>query len=82
MFALDKGDLYYVENVREALAPGMWYLDRNAGSVSYWPMPGEDLQTAEVIAPALPQVLRLEGAERVTVRGVTFSPYRVDAAEG
>ncbi len=25
VFALDKGDLYYVENVREALAPGMWY---------------------------------------------------------
>ena len=72
-FALDKGDLYYVDNVSEALAPGMWRLDRSAGSVAYRPLPGEDLQTAEVIAPALPQVLRLEGAERVTVRGVTFS---------
>ena len=73
VFALDKGDLCYVENVREALAPGMWYFDRSAGSVAYRPLPGEDMQQAEVIAPALPQVLRLEGAERVTVRGVTFS---------
>ncbi len=73
VFALDKGDLYYVENVRDALAPGMWYLDRSAGSVAYRPLPGEDMQGAEAIAPALPQVLRLEGAERVTVRGVTFS---------
>ncbi|MGD1000594.1 MAG: right-handed parallel beta-helix repeat-containing protein [Candidatus Brocadiia bacterium] len=73
VFALDKGDLYYVENVREALAPGMWFLDRSSGSISYRPLPGEDLQTAEVIAPALPQVLRLEGAERVTLRGLTFA---------
>jgi hypothetical protein len=73
VFALDKGDLYYVENVREALAPGMWYFDRSAGSVAYRPLPGEEIQQAEVIAPALPQVLRLEGAGRVTVRGVTFS---------
>ena len=26
-----------------------------------------------MIAPALPQVLRLEGAERVTLRGLTFA---------
>ncbi len=70
---------YYVENVAEALGkPGQWYLDRPTGQLRYLPMPGEGLGTAEVVAPALEQVLRLEGtAERpvrhVEVRGLRFA---------
>lgn len=54
---------YYVENVREALgAPGRWYLDKEAGVLSYMPLPGEDMATAEVIAPVAEQLVRLEGS--------------------
>ncbi|OGV74493.1 MAG: hypothetical protein A3K19_23125 [Lentisphaerae bacterium RIFOXYB12_FULL_65_16] len=49
---------YHVENVIEALdEPGEWYLDRGAGVLHYWPMPGEDMATAEVVAPVVQQTL-------------------------
>jgi hypothetical protein len=53
---------YYVENVMEALTePGEWYLDRVPGRLYYIPMPGEDPETTEVVAPRLTQLLRLVG---------------------
>ena len=45
---------YYLSNVFEALdEPGEWYLNRHTGMLYYYPMPGEDLATAEVIAPVM-----------------------------
>lgn len=56
------GAPYYVENVREALdTPGQFYLDRVSGLLTYLPRPGEAIDTAEVIAPVLPQVMLVEG---------------------
>ncbi|HEX6971453.1 MAG TPA: right-handed parallel beta-helix repeat-containing protein, partial [Limnochordia bacterium] len=53
---------YVVENALELLdAPGEWYLDRETGRLYYWPLPGEDLSEAEVIAPRLSRLLSLEG---------------------
>ena len=71
---------YYVENLPEALdAPGEWYLDRERGVVSYYPMPGEDMTRAEVVAPRLTRLLELRGdpeaglcVEHVTFRGLGF----------
>ena len=71
---------YYVENVPEALdAPGEWYLDRKTGVLSYWPLPGEDMRAAEVIAPRLRHLVRFEGdpasgkfVEGITLRGLSF----------
>jgi hypothetical protein len=76
-----KGALYYVDNVFEALRePGQWYLDRKAGVVHYRAKPGEDMTRAEVIAPRLVSLIRLEGkpeqgryVEHVVFRGLTFS---------
>jgi len=49
---------YHVENIPEALdEPGEWYLDRATGVLSYWPMPGEDMTKAEVVAPVVRQTL-------------------------
>jgi hypothetical protein len=49
---------YQVENIFEALdQPGEWYLDRTTGVLYYWPMPGEDMTKAEVIAPVVRQTL-------------------------
>jgi hypothetical protein len=73
---------YHVENVPEALdAPGEWYLDRSTGVLSYWPLAGEDMTTAEVVAPVVRQTLvalRGDPAAKRTIeylrfRGLTFA---------
>ncbi len=66
---------YYIENVPEALdSPGEWYLDRKTGVLSYWPLPGEDMAKAQVIAPKLRYLLRLDGdpEKGQFVRGIVF----------
>jgi parallel beta-helix repeat protein len=71
---------YYIENTADALdSAGEWYLDRSTRTVSYWPMPGENMQSEQVIAPALQQLIRLEGepehhqfVRNVTFRGLLF----------
>ena len=58
----EKNQRYYVEFVGEGLdAPGEWYLDRKSGELSYYPRPGEDMTTAEAVAPLPEELLRLEG---------------------
>ena len=72
---------YVVENLREALTkPGQWYLDRVTGVLTYFPLPEEDMRRAEVVAPRIEQLLRIEGdpgaglsVEHVTFRGLTFA---------
>ena len=71
----EDGARYIVENVFEGLdAPGEWYLNRRTGQLFYYPMPGEDLAKAEVVAPFAPAHLRLEGkpAERRYVEHLRF----------
>lgn len=76
----ETGQRYHVENVREALdVPGEWYLDRKTGLLEYCPLPGEDLSKAEVMAPRLQQLLRVEGdwaggntVHDVALRGLSF----------
>lgn len=72
---------YFIENAPDGLdAPGEWYLDSKTGVVRYWPLPGEDLTKAEVIAPKLDDLLILQGdlqarrpVRHVVLRGLTFS---------
>jgi len=60
--SLKAGWRFIVENVAEALTePGEWYLDRKTGSLTYIPKPGEDIATAEVIAPRIEQLLLIKG---------------------
>jgi len=66
---------YYIENAPDALdSPGEWYLDRTTHVVSYWPVAGENMPSEQVIAPALVELVRLEGKpeQRQFVRNVTF----------
>ena len=61
-FGWDPKQRYYVENARELLdSPGEWYLDRKSGTLTYWPLPDEDLTKAEVVAPVLTELVRFEG---------------------
>ncbi len=70
---------YVVWNVRQGMnEPGQWYLDRTAGRVVYWPHPGQDMNKAQVLAPAVESILRIRGqggrpVRDVTVRGLVLS---------
>ena len=76
----EEAQRYYVENALELLdQPGEWYLNRATGVLSYWPMPGEKLGEAEIVAPVLTELVRLAGnadegrfVEHVTLRGLAF----------
>jgi len=73
-----RNDPYHLVNALEFLdTPGEWYLDNKAGLVYYWPRTGEDMVTAEVIAPKLESIVRLLGTlERpvhdIQFKGITF----------
>lgn len=61
------GDLarYVVENILETLdQPGEWVLERSTGRLYYMPLPGEDLTTAEVIAPKTEKLIQFKGNPR------------------
>lgn len=70
---------YVIRNVREGMTrPGQWYLDRTAGKLVYWPMPGDDMTKAEVFAPVIESIIRIRGtrenpARDITVRGLALS---------
>ena len=70
---------YVVWNVREGMMKaGQWYLDRTRGKLVYWPLPGEDMSEAKVIAPAVESIIALKGTKDrpvrdVTIRGLTLS---------
>ncbi len=76
LFALLSGSqpgVYWVENVFEALGtPGQWYLDRPVGKLYYLPESDEEMTTAEIIAPRLPQVVRVVGRAGAPVHDLRF----------
>ena len=64
---------YVIYNIREGMTePGQWYLDRSQGRLVYWPLPGEDMATADIIAPRLDKVIALQGSSNRPVAGVTL----------
>ena len=67
---------YFVEHIFAGLdQPGEWYLNRETGKLYYVPLPGEDMSTAQVVAPVAGQLVLLEGrpAEGKFVENVHFS---------
>ena len=78
---------YYVENSLDALdAPGEWYADRDTGLLYYYPVPGESMSRAEVVAPKLVSSLvtvvgdweKNAFVERLTFRGISFQHADAD----
>jgi len=71
---IEKNARYWVENAPDLIdQPGEWHHDRNTGILTYKPLEGEDPSKVEAIVPALKQLVRLEGAARITFSGITFS---------
>ncbi|WP_276501036.1 right-handed parallel beta-helix repeat-containing protein [Terrimonas pollutisoli] len=57
--------------------PGEWYLDVQKQKLYYWPRPNENLSTAEVIAPFLETLIRIEGTidrpiANIFFKGISF----------
>ncbi len=76
LFALhsdSQPESYWVENVFEALdTPDQWYLDCPRGELYYLPRPGEEMTSAEIVAPRLAEVLRTAGQEGASVHDLRF----------
>jgi len=73
---------YYIEDTRAALdAPGEWFLDAAKARLYYYPLPGEDMARAEVIAPRVPSpMIRAGGVDHLTCRGLSFQHADADLA--
>ncbi len=75
----DMGTPSWIENAYELLdQPGEWYLDSTGGFIYYIPRPGEDMHTAELIAPALESIMGIAGslenpAHNIRFTGIGFS---------
>jgi hypothetical protein len=64
---------YFVENVFEGLDnPGEWYLDTNE-DLYYYPLPGENIDSAEIIVPVLEQLITITDAEYIIFKNLTFA---------
>ncbi len=81
---------YYFENAFEFLdQPGEWYLNTDTNEVFYRPRAGEDMATADVVAPGLERLLTVQGSLAAPVhdlefRGLTFehTTWLVPNSEG
>jgi hypothetical protein len=70
---------FHLENFLGALdVADEWFLARD-GTLYYKPLPGEDMTTAEVVAPVIDRLIELQGdpanekfVEHVTVKGLAF----------
>jgi hypothetical protein len=63
----------FFENAYELLTPGHWSIDRVTDQIFYQPLPGQDMATATVIAPALQTLLEVEGTLDDPVHDLAFS---------
>jgi parallel beta-helix repeat protein len=63
---------FYIENAPDGLRPGQWRLDEQAGLVKYWPEPGEDVPSANIMVPRLYYLAFLKGKEDQPVHDIVF----------
>lgn len=70
---------YVVWNVQEGMTrPGQWYVDRTAGRLVYWPLPGEKMDAVEAIVPTQERIVYLSGEgfgalENFAIKGLTLA---------
>jgi len=77
---IDKGTWCWIEGVRAELdRPGEWFLDTEAGRLYYKPLPTENIDALEIIAPRLNRIIQVKGdvnkgshVRNLVFRGFTF----------
>jgi len=76
---LNGSSAYFLANAFGFLdQPGEWFADQQKGKLYYWPRKGEDMNTAAVRAPALTQLVILQGTidrpvTHVSWQGIEFA---------
>ncbi len=76
IFQITDHPRYTLENHPSLLdAPGEWYLDNSTGVLTYWPKPGEFVETVNAIAPVATELLVARGnfATGAPVANLRFS---------
>ncbi len=69
----EKHPRYFVEGNQAFLdSVGEWFLDDNTAELRYVPLPGESLETAEVVAPLATELVVVAGDDDAPVRNVHF----------
>ncbi len=64
---------YVIFNTREGMTkPGQWYLDHTGGRVIYWPLSGEEMTKARVVAPVLERIISVAGTSKAPVKSITL----------
>lgn len=64
---------FYLTNAIQLLdQPGEWFLDMHNHRIIYWPRSGEDMRTANVVAPVLQTLLSVQGTIDNPVSHVSF----------
>lgn len=70
---------FYFVNALELLnSPGEWYADIEQGKVYYWPLKGEELSKAVVIAPNLETLVEFNGTVDRPVQYIYFDGLSFD----
>ena len=68
------GSPTHIENAYELLTqPGQWYLNMSSHQLSYIPLPGQNMQTADVEAPTLQTLVQGNGTLDAPVHNLTFN---------
>ena len=62
---------YVIWNTAEGMTgPGRWRVDRTSGEVFYWPQPGEDIGSVQIVIPEAMAILRVAGTAKAPVKNV------------
>jgi len=80
--AFEKGGRYALENVREAVKPGQFFIDRENKHVHYMPKPGEEPAKLSIVYPTTDRLLELKNCRNVSFEGLIFenTGYETPAA--
>ena len=69
------GQWFYAFNILAELdRPGEWYLDREAGTLYFWPP--SDLAKGRAVVSVAGELVTMRGTSHVTLRGLTFEAAR------
>ncbi|OHB61700.1 MAG: hypothetical protein A2167_01045 [Planctomycetes bacterium RBG_13_46_10] len=81
VYGYTAGKRYYAFNILEELdEPGEWYLDRNSGTLYFWPI--EKLDDGKIFVSILQEpIISITGASNIILRGLTVEFGRGIAVE-